>query len=79
MDYWVYIIECGDGTLYTGVSSDVDKRIARHNMGKGAKYTRGRLPVVEKYREKVGGKGEALKREIEIKRMTREEKCKMFN
>lgn len=76
MKYIVYILECADGTLYTGITNNLEKRLAVHNSGKGAKYTRGRGPVVLKYSEEVGDRGEALKREIEIKRMPRDAKKK---
>ncbi len=67
--WYVYIVECGDGTLYTGITDDVESRILAHNSGKGAKYTKGRCPVVLKYSEEVMGRSEATKREIEIKKM----------
>ena len=67
----VYIVRCADRTLYTGVAKDVEARIAVHNAGRGAKYTRSRLPVKVVYRESVGDRGVALRREHEIKRMTR--------
>jgi len=76
-DWSVYIVECVDGSLYTGISNNVARRIKNHNLGKGAKYTRGRRPVKLKYEEKGLGKAEAGKREAEIKQMTREEKRKM--
>jgi len=75
----VYIVECADGSLYTGISNDVEKRIAAHNAGKGAKYTKGRGPVVLRFSEKVKNKSEALKREAEIKRMMRQGKEKLFD
>ena len=70
----VYILECADGTLYTGISNDVRGRVERHNLGRGAKYTRSRLPVALIYAEVAGERAAALKREHEIKRMTREGK-----
>lgn len=72
--YWVYIVRCADGTLYTGIAIDVDARIEQHNAGKGAKYTKTRRPVVCVYKEKCTDKSDALKREIAIKRMRRLEK-----
>lgn len=72
--YWVYIVKCADNTLYTGIAADVDKRVAIHNQKKGAKYTRSRTPVKCIYREPQPSKGEALRREREIKRLTRMEK-----
>lgn len=69
--YHVYILECRDGTLYVGSTNDIDKRLGVHNAGKGAKYTRGRTPVVLRYSESFTTKGEALKREAELKRLPR--------
>lgn len=79
MAYYVYIARCGDGTLYTGTAADVEKRIAVHNSGKGAKYTRSRLPVEAVYSEDCGDKSAALKREIAIKRLTRAQKLELIN
>jgi len=70
----VYILECADGTYYTGYTTDLGKRLETHNSGKGAKYTRARLPVAMVFSEAYATKSEALRREIEIKRMTRREK-----
>ena len=70
----VYILRCGDGTLYTGIATDVDKRFRAHCAGKGAKYTRGRGPLSIVYREECGTRSQASKREYEIKALTREEK-----
>jgi putative endonuclease len=75
MGQWVvYILECGDGTLYTGITNDLDKRIKKHNEGKGAKYTRTRLPVVLKYFKTVEDKSQAAKEEYRIKQLTRKQK-----
>src|SRR3990167_8564441 len=71
--YWVYLVECADGTLYTGCARDVEKRVAAHNAGQGAKYTRSRLPVRLVYVEAAVDRGSALRREAEIKKMGREE------
>lgn len=65
---------CADKSLYTGIAVDVEKRIEVHNSGKGAKYTRSRLPVSLVYKEEGFTKSEALKRELEIKDLTRKEK-----
>jgi putative endonuclease len=65
----VYIVRCADGSLYTGVAKDLDARIAAHNLGRGAKYTRGRRPVELIYAESVADRAAALKRELEIKRL----------
>ncbi|MCI8552642.1 MAG: GIY-YIG nuclease family protein [Lawsonibacter sp.] len=74
MPWYVYILRCGDGTLYTGVTSDIPRRLAAHRAGKGAKYTRGRGPLELVYQEKLPGKSAALRREYRIKRLTRQEK-----
>lgn len=74
MDYWLYILRCGDGTLYTGITDDIDRRLAVHQSGKGAKYTRGRGPLTVVYREKCGTRSAALKRELAVKKLTRREK-----
>lgn len=76
--YFVYIIECKDGTLYTGWTINVEKRLIQHNEGKGAKYTRSRLPVLVRYTESVSSKKEALQREYFIKQLSREEKLKLI-
>lgn len=70
----VYILECGDGTLYTGITDDLERRLKAHAEGKGAKYTRGRAPLNLRYRETVPDKSTALKRELAIKRLSRREK-----
>ena len=78
-DNWkLYILQCADGSLYTGIMTDVEKRIAAHNAGKGAKYTRGRRPVVPVYTETCSDHSIALKRELEIKAMSREQKLKLI-
>lgn len=72
---WVcYLLECGDGTLYCGITNDLEKRLTSHNAGEGAKYTRGRTPVRLIYAEPCADKSVALKREIEIKDLPRAEK-----
>ena len=73
-NWYLYMLRCGDGTLYTGITTDVEKRLETHRAGKGAKYTRGRLPLEVVYRECCGTHSDALKREAAIKRMTRQEK-----
>jgi putative endonuclease len=65
----VYILRCADQTLYTGIATDVDARVLKHNTGKGAKYTRGRLPVTLVYQENLASHSDALKREHAIKRL----------
>ncbi len=74
----LYILRCGDGSLYTGITTDVEKRLEAHRAGKGAKYTRGRGPLEVVYREECGDHSAALKREWEIKALPREEKQKLI-
>lgn len=71
MSWWVYMLRCADGTLYTGSTDNVERRAAAHNSGKGAKYTRGRGPVAVVYRECCEDKSAALRREAQIKRLSR--------
>ena len=77
--WYVYIVECSDGTLYTGITTDVNKRIETHNKGKGAKYTKTRLPVVLRASYDGFDKSTAAKEEYRIKQLTRKEKLKMIN
>lgn len=80
MNTWkLYIIRCGDGSLYTGITTDVEKRLEAHRNGKGAKYTRGRGPLELVYREDCGDHSAALKREMEIKALSRVDKLKMID
>ncbi|MEK7227858.1 MAG: GIY-YIG nuclease family protein [Patescibacteria group bacterium] len=76
--YYVYILRCRGGTLYVGSTNDIKKRLETHNAGKGAKYTRGRLPVKLKYSESFATKGEALKREAELKKFSRAQKLSLL-
>ncbi len=69
-----YLLQCADDTLYCGITNDLEKRLAAHNAGEGAKYTRGRVPVALVYREECESKSAALRRERAIKRMSRHEK-----
>lgn len=78
MAYWVYILQCADGTLYTGCTIDIDKRIQTHNAGKGAKYTKARLPVTLAYKEACATKSDALRREYAIKQLSRQEKLTLI-
>jgi len=75
---YTYILECQDGTYYTGWTNDLQKRVADHNSGKGAKYTRARLPVRLVYYESFGTKEEAMRREYEIKQLSKEKKRKLM-
>ncbi|OYR42759.1 endonuclease [Halorubrum sp. Ib24] len=70
----VYVIECADGTLYTGYTTDVERRVAEHDAGEGAKYTRGRTPVTLRHVESFDSKSAAMSREHEIKSLTRAQK-----
>ena len=74
----LYMLRCRDGSLYTGITTDVEKRVAAHNAGKGAKYTRGRGPLELVYCEDCGDHSAALKRELEIKSLTKEDKLKQI-
>jgi len=76
--WFVYILRCGDGSLYTGYTDDVARRLAVHQSGKGAKYTRSRLPVTLSYQEELPDKSAALRREAAIKKLTRGEKLRLI-
>ena len=78
MPHFCYIVECADGTYYTGWAIDPERRVATHNKGRGAKYTKMRLPVQLVYVEEQPDLSTALKREIAIKRMTRARKRKLI-
>jgi len=73
----VYLLRCGDGTLYCGIALDVDARLVQHQSGKGAKYTRGRTPLELVFQESCGSRGEALRRERQIKRLCRADKLRL--
>jgi len=75
--WYTYIVQCADETLYTGITTDVERRIAQHNCGKGAKYTMRRAPVVLKYFEKHDNRSAASKREYAIKQLNRMDKIKL--
>ncbi|MCL1632452.1 GIY-YIG nuclease family protein [Sporolactobacillus sp. CPB3-1] len=76
--YSVYILECADGSLYTGYATDVAKRFALHQSGKGAKYTRSHKPVRIAYQERLADKQAAMQREWAIKHLTRQQKLKLI-
>ena len=77
---WVlYILQCKDGTLYTGITNDLENRLAAHEAGKGAKYTRGRAPLKLCYVEKCQDMSHALQREAQVKKLTRQEKMQLFS
>ena len=77
MAWFVYILRCGDGSLYTGCTDDVQHRLAVHRSGKGAKYTRSRLSVELVYQEIVPDRSAALRREAAIKKLSRQEKLRL--
>lgn len=77
-NHYIYILECSDGTLYTGYTNDLNKRLATHNEGKGAKYTKSRLPVKRVYEEVYDTKSDAMKREYAIKQLSRFQKLKLI-
>jgi putative endonuclease len=77
--YYVYILECNDGSLYTGSTNDLERRLKQHNDGKGAKYTRGRTPVVLVFNISLATKSSALKEELRIKKLNRIDKLKLIN
>ena len=74
----VYVLRCADATLYTGVTNDLAARVARHQAGKGARYTRARLPVELVYSERARDRGAALRREAQLKRLSRREKLEVI-
>ncbi|MBN6186146.1 GIY-YIG nuclease family protein [Aneurinibacillus sp. BA2021] len=76
--YFVYILRCADGSLYTGCTIDVEERLKKHNAGKGARYTRGRTPVEVAYIEAAADKSAALKREYAIKQCSRQQKERLI-
>ena len=78
LDYVVYILRCADGTLYTGSTNDVEKRLRAHQSGHGAKYTRSRLPVCLVYQEAAADKGAALRREAASKKLSRSQKLALI-
>tara|TARA_B100000945_G_scaffold222403_1_gene179621 strand:+ start:67 stop:306 length:240 start_codon:yes stop_codon:yes gene_type:complete len=79
LSWFVYILKCKDNSLYTGITNDLEKRIKVHNLGKGAKYTKARLPVSFLYCETYQTKGDALRRELEIKKLKRIEKLALVD
>ncbi|WP_371826302.1 GIY-YIG nuclease family protein [Alicyclobacillus fastidiosus] len=76
--FYVYVLECRDGTLYTGYTNHLEHRVEAHNAGRGAKYTRARTPVRLVYCEHMADKSTALRREIEIKKLTRKDKLALI-
>jgi putative endonuclease len=78
MTWFVYLLECSDGSYYTGITNDLERRVKQHNKGVGAKYTKGRGPVNLKCYLSTATKSEALKLEYKIKQLTKSEKLKYF-
>lgn len=76
--WYLYILRCGDESLYTGITTDVEKRLEVHRSGRGAKYTRGRGPLALVYREECGTHSDALKRERAVKALPREAKLELI-
>ncbi len=76
--YFTYILRCSDDSLYTGYTTDLAKRLQTHNAGKGAKYTKARLPVEMVYHEEYATKEEAMRREAAIKKLTRKQKIELI-
>ena len=76
--WFVYILKCKDKSLYTGITNNIQKRLIDHRSGRGSKYVRSRLPVKIVHSEKVKTKSKALRREAEIKRLTRQQKLKLI-
>ena len=76
--YYVYLLRCADGTLYTGFTNDLARRLAAHNAGRGAKYTRGRRPVELVYWESFSNKSSALRMEYAIKQLPRRQKLTLI-
>lgn len=74
----VYIVECSDKTLYTGIAKDISRRLSEHNNGKGGRYTRIRTPIILAYKESHANRSEALKREAQIKRWPKDKKLSLI-
>ena len=79
MNFYVYMLRCSDGTFYTGYTTDVRKRVETHNAGKGAKYTRSRLPCKLVWASAFDSKSDAMRREYAIKQLTRQQKINLIN
>lgn len=72
--HWTYVVECSDGSFYTGYTTDLERRVREHDRGEGAKYTRGRTPVELVHAEEFDSKSAAMSREYEIKQLSRIQK-----
>ena len=77
MGWTVYVLRCRTGELYTGCTSDLERRVKEHNSGSGSRFTRARLPVIVVYKEAASSRSTALRRELDIKSMTRREKLRL--
>lgn len=78
MNHYVYILRCGDGTLYTGYTNGLVRRLIEHHSGRGAKYTKGRAPLDLVYVEQFDTKSKAMKREYQIKQLTKKQKLQLI-
>ncbi|MFW6380911.1 MAG: GIY-YIG nuclease family protein [Bacillota bacterium] len=76
--HYTYIVECSDGSLYTGYTTDIERRLQEHNQQQGAKYTRGRAPVTLKYSEGFSSRSRAMQREYQVKQLSREDKLELI-
>jgi putative endonuclease len=76
--WWVYVVRCADGTLYTGITTDLARRLRQHNAGRASRYTRGRRPVELVYSERRRDRPAALRREVAIKALSRTEKLALI-
>jgi len=79
MPYFVYVLLCNDGTYYTGWTTDIIRRLKEHNVSRGSRYTRARRPLVLQYVEEHDSKESAMRREYEIKQLTREDKMRLWS
>ena len=79
MSWYLYILRCSDGTLYTGITDNIPRRLAAHRAGRGARYTRGRSPLTLVYQEEWENRGAASRREAAVKKMTRAQKEKLIS
>lgn len=78
MSWYVYILQCADDTLYTGITNNKSRRLSQHNAGKASKYTRTKLPVIMIYSEPSEDRSSATKRELAIKKLTRAQKLRLI-
>ena len=76
--FWVYMLECADGSLYTGWTPDLEKRLRQHNTGRGSKYVRSRLPAQLRYTESYDTRADAMRREYALKKLSRSDKLALI-